>query len=316
MAYALVQQASNSQVGPGPNTCAAILGGEVAAIASASQTVATPGVFTTVTQAFTAGMPVFLTGTAPGGFSLNVVYYIIAAGLTTTSCELSLTVGGAGIQCTASAACTINPTFIHSAGNTLIVINRMNPALVSSLTDTIGNSYTLAGHAGIFGFGLFVHFCQNTLGGANVILGHTNGTTDEAIAVFEYSGLVTSGGALGQNFNAQNGPGTGTDIVTSNTFVIGIVPALLFGFGGDFTAAGAMPPVGTGFNGLGAIWSNYNSIQQGEDKRILTTSSVAATFSLAARGGDVYEAIGIAFAELGSGTPKGGPTPRQIYIMP
>jgi hypothetical protein len=80
-----------------------------AGVASASQTVATPGVFTTAAQSFVAGQPVYLTGSAPGGFSLNTTYYVIAAGLSSTSCELSATSGGSGIQCTSSAACTLNP---------------------------------------------------------------------------------------------------------------------------------------------------------------------------------------------------------------
>lgn len=78
------------------------------ALASPSQTVATPGVFTTASQSLTAGTPVILTGgAAPGGFSLNTQYYVIAAGLTATTCQLATTAGGTGIQCTSSAACTI-----------------------------------------------------------------------------------------------------------------------------------------------------------------------------------------------------------------
>lgn len=315
MAFARVQKASNSQVGPGPNTCPVILGGEVAAIASASQTVAAPGVFTTATQAFTAGMPVFLTGTAPGGFALNTVYWVIAAGLTTTSCELAATQGGTGITCSASAACTINPTVIHTAGNTGILINRMNPALVSSITDTAGNTWSPgpgAGKAGIFGFGLFLHFCQNLLAGANIITGHTNGTTDEAIAFFEFSGLATSGGALGANYNAQNGPGAGADAVTSNGFLVGAVPALVFGFGVDFSGSSFFPTAGTNFSGQGGMWSNYGTDAQAEDRRELVGGSFAATYSPAAHTGDVFAALGVAFAELGAvpitgGTGTGGP---------
>lgn len=92
-----------------------------APIASASQTVATPGVFTTAVQALTAGTPVFLTGIAPGGFSLNQTYYVIATGLTTTAVELSATFGGAGIQCTASAICSINPLTPATVTNGLLV---------------------------------------------------------------------------------------------------------------------------------------------------------------------------------------------------
>jgi hypothetical protein len=103
------------------NTWVYFGGAASAGIASASQTVANPGVFTTATQAFTAGLPVYLTGTAPGGFSLNTVYYVIATGLTTTACELSATYGGTGIQCTASAACTINPLTAATATNSLLI---------------------------------------------------------------------------------------------------------------------------------------------------------------------------------------------------
>lgn len=307
MAYGFVQQAENSLTGA-VNATPAIVGGATAAIASASQTVATPGVFTTTTQAFTANTPVFLTGTAPGGFALNTVYWIIAAGLTTTSCELSATQGGAGIQCTASAACTINPTLIHTAGNTIIVINRMNPALTSSITDTLGNTYTAgpgAGKAGIFGFGLFLHYCQNSLAGANIITGHTNGTTDEAIAVYEYSGLVTSGGPVGfPAYSAQNGPGAGTDVVTSGLLSTGLLPCMVFGFGCDFSASSFFPIAGTNYTARGGVWSFYNTDAQAEDRRILVPGGVAATFSPGAHTGDVYASLGVAFAELGATGPS------------
>jgi hypothetical protein len=92
------------------------------AIASASQTVANPGVFTTATQAFSAGLPVYISGAAaPGGFVLGQVYYVIATGLTTTACELAATPGGTGIQCTSSAACTLNPITAATATNSLLV---------------------------------------------------------------------------------------------------------------------------------------------------------------------------------------------------
>lgn len=196
---------------------------------------------------------------------------------------------------------SIPVSMTNTAGNLLIAINRMNPGLNSSVTDTLGNTWSPgpgAGHAGIFAFGLFLHFVQNCLGGANTITGHTNGTTDEAIAVYEYSGVAIAGGALGANYNAVNGPGTGADILTSGTFSVSTVPALLFAFGADFSG-GAMPPNGTGFTPRGAVWSNYASTQQAEDQRILVSSSPAGTFSLVASGGDVYGALAVAFAEAG-----------------
>lgn len=97
-----------------------------ATVASASQTVANPGVFTTATQAFTAGTAVTLSpaapgGALPGGFAANTVYYVIAGGLTTTACELSATPGGAGIQVTSSAACVLQVQTPATAANGFLI---------------------------------------------------------------------------------------------------------------------------------------------------------------------------------------------------
>jgi len=73
---------------------------------------------------------VYLTGIAPGGFSLNKTYYIIATGLTTTALQLSATFGGTGIQCTASAVCTINPITQASATNAMLIKGSDTPQLI------------------------------------------------------------------------------------------------------------------------------------------------------------------------------------------
>jgi hypothetical protein len=74
--------------------------------ASASQSTVT-GVFTTATQAFVAGTMVTISGTVPTGFSAGTVYYVIAAGLTTTACELSANFGGSVLIPSVSGACTL-----------------------------------------------------------------------------------------------------------------------------------------------------------------------------------------------------------------
>lgn len=79
-------------------------------VASASQTVATPGVFTTATNTFVPGQAVIISGAAPGGFVLGTVYYVIYAGLTTTACQLADSpTATTGKQVTSSAACTLTP---------------------------------------------------------------------------------------------------------------------------------------------------------------------------------------------------------------
>lgn len=120
-------------------------------IASASQTVANPGVFTTAAQTWSAGQQLYITGTAPGGFALNTIYYVIAGGLTATTAELALTPGGAGIQCTASAACSLVPvnvsTFTQASigGNTNRGTLNFNNANVQPLTGVNGSSTVAAG---------------------------------------------------------------------------------------------------------------------------------------------------------------------------
>lgn len=92
-------------------------------VASASQTVATPGVFTTGTNAFFKGQAVTITGTPPGGFSNNTTYYVIGTGLTTTTCQLADSpFASTGKQVTSSSACTIVPTIQGSPANGYIRI--------------------------------------------------------------------------------------------------------------------------------------------------------------------------------------------------
>lgn len=89
--------------------------------ASASQTVANPGVFTTATQAWVAGTPVVITGTPPGGFAAGITYYVLATGLTTTACELAIAPGGTALACTSSSACTLTPLNARSPAGLLLV---------------------------------------------------------------------------------------------------------------------------------------------------------------------------------------------------
>lgn len=302
MAYAIVQEASNSSVS-GVNALAAIAGAEAAAIASASQTVANPGVFTTAVQAFVAGTPVFLTGTAPGGFALNTVYWIIAAGLTTTACELSATNGGAGIQCTASAACTINPAPIQTAGNSQIAIAVQATGSTPTITDTAGNSYSSPLGFAELGTSLFAYVCQNIVTGPNIVTCHSNSANLSAVLTAEISGLKTSGGAVGIIGLGQNGPGAGTDSVTTGPMAINTVASLLYALSVDLTGSN-VPVAGTGFTSLGSKFANYTGGVRAvsEHRRITINGNYAATFAPSVSGhtGDLFVSIAVALGEIGS----------------
>ena len=92
-----------------------------APIASPSQTVANPAVFTTATQAWVAGQAVVIQGTPPGGFTAGPIYYVVAGGLTTTAVELAATPGGTAIQGTSSSACTLQPLSTLTATTGMLV---------------------------------------------------------------------------------------------------------------------------------------------------------------------------------------------------
>jgi len=74
--------------------------------ASASQNTST-GVFATASQAFVAGTMVTISGTVPTGFNAGQIYYVISAGLTSTTAELSATSGGSVLVPSGSSSCTL-----------------------------------------------------------------------------------------------------------------------------------------------------------------------------------------------------------------
>lgn len=308
MAYAYIQQAENS-VSAGVTGLQAILGGPAAAIASASQTVATPGVFTTATNAFTANTPVYLTGTAPGGFSLNTLYWVIAAGLTTTTCQLSLTSGGAGIQCTASAACTINPTISTTIHNAVAVVSSQHPASIATISDTLAETWLTVPGGGIFGNGLFAYVCLDSKGGPNIIQTNSNSTNLTANYVAEFSGLKTTGGVLSSAVLGQNGPGAGANTLTAGNIAATFLPAMHFGFCMDCQGAGNMPTAGTvpASTGRGSVWGgNTGGVHAlAEDRRVTAGATSQATFGNAA-GSNIYVSIEFLLAEIGAIANGGG----------
>lgn len=195
------------------------------------------------------------------------------------------------------------PSISCTAHNTVLVLGSQNPGSTPSITDTAGNSYSLLGHSSLFAFGVFLYICQDTLGGANVITTHTNGTDCNGILVSEWSGLVTSGGALGVAFNGQNGPGSGADAVTSGTMVISSgTPAASISFGWDNTAGTFIPVHGTGFSSHTAVWAAINGNAQAllEDQRITSSGTYAGTWSAdPSNTGDLFSTIAVILAELG-----------------
>lgn len=97
-------------------------------VASAGQTVATPGVFATAKNAFFKGQAVTITGTPPTGFSNNTTYYVIGTGLNATLSGVQITGTAGQFSCTAATLVvgmqvTISGTF----GGTGSITGYANP---------------------------------------------------------------------------------------------------------------------------------------------------------------------------------------------
>lgn len=87
-----------------------LIAGTPNTVATSAQNTST-GVWTTGTQSFQQDQPITLTGTPPAGFSTGTTYYVIAAGLSSTTMELSASQGGLVLVPTGTSACTLNTTF-------------------------------------------------------------------------------------------------------------------------------------------------------------------------------------------------------------
>jgi hypothetical protein len=191
--------------------------------------------------------------------------------------------------------------------------------LVSGVSDGTSNSYShvtggsLAnpGSSGLF-YSLWE--CKNivTGGSQTVTATYSSAVTQRAIAVVVATGLDTSAAAA-INTTANITPGNGTDIITSGTATPGAQPAMVLGFAQDVTADFSSLTAGTGFTSHSL--PNFSLINSGciaicEDKRVTSTSAVAATFSTAAGGGDDYAALVYIVPETSTGntgiTPGAG----------
>lgn len=79
-----------------------------ASVGTFTVTIASPGVFTLSSHGFVVGDAVYFTttGTLPTGLSVDTIYYIIAAGLTSSAFEVSTTRGGAAVNTSGSQSGT------------------------------------------------------------------------------------------------------------------------------------------------------------------------------------------------------------------
>lgn len=242
--------------------------------------------------------------------------------------KVSNSSSAAGITTLSTANLGSNPTtgdlfwyVIAYSGNTT--------GVTATVTDTKGNTFTQIGtfFNSTSGQSFAYGYSKNISGGSSddftMTLTGSGGRASLAMYVAEYSGLdttapYTSGETAEQG---QASPGSGSNLVTSgNTPALSTQPAALIGFSqADNTANGYT--VGTGFTSRGNLW-DYNSDNDGgtmffaftEDKRLTSTSAVAATFTNSGGGGDEFNTIAAVFKETGGG-PVATTTGASVGLM-
>lgn len=174
-----------------------------------------------------------------------------------------------------------------TAGNALFWIVAYSAASARTIT-MAGNSNTYV-EVGNFRdtttqIGIIWGYAENVNGGSTELTAtFSAAVSSRSIAFAEYSGLRTDGTIYGTNEDAQGNqatPGTGTDGVTTGNITPGEQPGVLIGFGFN-VIAGNTPNAGTSFTDRGGVWTfgGANNFARLEDRRITSTSAVAATLT-------------------------------------
>lgn len=192
-----------------------------------------------------------------------------------------------------AAAVSVPATFTDSnpvAGNTLIAFitnyDADGPFTVSSVTDTIGNTWLPIGSKTIVSslggnWAANMYYCVNTTTAANTVTANFSGSAQyRGIEIFEYSGLDSSPFDKTSS-KPQVDPGTVANAVTSDTTAATTVDNELV-LGCTLGVNGFQTSAGTGFSSIN-LNTNVNlfTYLNAEQKNLTPTGTTAATFTTA-----------------------------------
>lgn len=154
------------------------------------------------------------------------------------------------------------------------------------------------------GVALGLFYAKNVAGTLVTVSGSHTGGSITGLYVAEYSGLDPIAPFINSAGFPQNGPGSGTDAMTSGNANATTQPAVAIGF--YFNSLGqdsGTEAAGTGYTGRTAVWAPIGSAgtvvcARAEDKRVTSTGNVAATFTATAGdAGNVFLTVIALFAE-------------------
>jgi len=218
----------------------------------------------------------------------------------------SVTAKPAMVQTAASmndgTATTITQAFssANTASNLIAVVTSWGTGTASpTVTDTAGNSYTLAttAYSSTGDQSLAIYYAKNIKSGANSVTVNFGGSHAwRRILVLEYSGLDPANPVDVSNLNRSSTTG-GTDSGTSGTITTTANGDLILGAVENYSANGSVV-AGTGFTLRNYL--NYNGVVETavEDQVQTAAGSVAATFTFTKT--DSYIAEVVAFRAASS----------------
>jgi hypothetical protein len=203
----------------------------------------------------------------------------------------------------------------YGARNTAAVFSHdgKSTADYPTCTDNKGNSYievTAARVDDTTNNNKLTAFYANDLGGSGaptVTLTWAAAQGFRVVTVMEFSGIdVVADPLIGGSGQHQNGPGGGTDAVSSGNINFTAQPAVLAGISYEDSAGNPVPTTGTGFTSEGTF-DDASFGYNWEHKRITATGNAAATFTDGSGAGNFNtNAIGLLEGDIpaGAGTHK------------
>lgn len=183
---------------------------------------------------------------------------------------------------------TVAVAFVSNvtAGNLIAVgITWYNdPITLSSVTDTLGNTYTVVQTVNIaLAQRYATAYAKNILGGANTVTATFSLATAifRGIIVHEVSGADTTAPLDKNAGQVQTAPGTGANAVTSGAVVSTTDGQYLFGFTAEGAGVSTTITQGTGYTLRQRTQSSTTTEEQASEDQIqATAASIAATFTI------------------------------------
>ena len=207
-------------------------------------------------------------------------------------------------------------TYPHAqtAGDLNLVVVGWNDtsATVQSVTDSLGNSYTLAvGPTKGTGLTQSIYYAQNVLGGSNsVTVRFSQAAASPDIRILEYRGLSTTA-PLDVTAEASGTSGS-NEVVSSGVATTTSASELIFGAG---MTSGAFSEAGTSFTAE-VITAPDGDIA--EDEKVSATGSYAATADLGAYGSQnwIMQMVTLMASGASGTTPTGDSAPTISSVSP